>query len=145
MDSSNAFGPGYLLTKIGQVITLRFSAALEPLGIRPKHFGLMAAVASMPASTQQDLGRALGLVPSAIVEMIDDLQTLGALRRAERPNDRRSHLIELTPSGQELLAKAAEAGREVDESVLAPLSPAKREALASSVAIIGAELGIAGS
>ena len=39
--------------------------------------------------SQQELGKALGLVPSAIVTSLDELKALHAIVRVEDPNDRR--------------------------------------------------------
>ena len=142
MEPSTLFPVGYLLTKIGQVITVRFTVALAPLGIRPKHYGLLAAVATMPPSSQQDLGRALGIVPSAIVEMIDDLETLGALSRTQSARDRRTHVVSITRDGEKLLDKAAALGRAVDAEVLASLPPAHSASLSLALNAIANDLGI---
>ena len=145
METSTQHSAGYLVTKIGQVTTARFADLLGPLGIRPKHFGLLAAIAALPPSTQQELGRALGLVASAIVEMVDDLEALAAVRRVPRPLDRRSYQIEITPSGSRLLQKALAAGDEVDRLLLNGLTKAEVDSFERSLAAIAARLGIMGA
>lgn len=145
METSTLHSAGYLLTKIGQVTTARFADLLAPLGIRPKHFGLLAAIATLPPSTQQELARALGLVASAIVEIIDDLEALAAVRRVPRPLDRRSYQIEITPAGSRLLEKALAAGDEVDRLLLDGLAPADADSFERSLVAIAARLGVPGA
>jgi len=129
MTSSNEFATGYLLTKLGQATTARFAERLNELGIRPKHFGILFAVDTMPAGPQADFADALGLVPSAIVTMVDDLERLGAVVRTVDPLSRRRRIVELTDRGRELLRDATRIGNEVDQELLAGLSAHERETL----------------
>ena len=48
-----ASAPGFLLSWNGQRIAHEFAAALEPLGLRPHHFGVLNLIAVAPGSTQQ--------------------------------------------------------------------------------------------
>jgi DNA-binding MarR family transcriptional regulator len=121
---------GFLLSKVGQLATDRFADKLRPLKLRPKHCGLLAAVANAPSASQQQLGRALELVPSAIVAMIDDLEDIGAVRRVADPDNRRKHAIVLTHHGRSLLDRATKLAEALDRELLAPLSAAERATLA---------------
>lgn len=123
MDASSGLPTGYLLTKLGQLTTAAFADRIEILGIRPKHYGLLVAIAMTPAGSQTDLGRAIGVVPSAIVSMLDDLETRGAVARVTDPLNRRRFVIELTESGKILLERARRMGDEVDAQLLKGLSP----------------------
>lgn len=121
---------GFLLSKVGQAATEAFAAKLEALKLRPKHVGLLAAVAMIPSATQQALGVALGQVPSAIVAVVDDLEDIGAIRRVGDPDDRRRYSIELTAHGRSLLDRATKLAEQLDGELLAPLSAAERATLA---------------
>lgn len=140
--STPLFTAGFLLSKIGKVITERFAERIAPLGLRPKHCGLLATVKGLPPMSQQELGKALGLVPSAIVTSLDELKALHAIVRVEDPNDRRRYTIELTPQGETLLRKATESAVEIDREVMATLSKAERTALVRSLQRIAATLGV---
>ncbi|BDZ41761.1 hypothetical protein GCM10025865_10600 [Paraoerskovia sediminicola] len=120
---------GYLVTKVGRATTSRFTEALADLDIRPKHYGLLAAVAQGPADDQQAIGRALNVVPSAVVAMIDDLEALGAVERHPSAADRRRTEVSITDDGRALLAAATERGRAVDDEILAALDAGERAAL----------------
>jgi hypothetical protein len=89
-DPSNT--AGFLLSKIGKAATERFAEKIAPLGLRPKHCGVLA----LSPLSQQELARILDLVPSAIVTIVDELKALNAVERVEDPSDRRRYTIELT-------------------------------------------------
>ena len=129
---------GYLLSKLGGASTERFSSALESLGLRPKHCGLLAAVQAWPMASQQMLGRALGLVPSAIVAMMDDLEAMDAIQRVPANEDRRRYGIVLTAQGQSLLKRATTLARRLDDALLDPLSEQERRQLNDSLGKLAA-------
>ena len=143
---SNASGPvstaGFLLSKIGKEATERFAIKITPLSMRPKHCGLLNAVAAFPPMSQQELGRALHLVPSAIVTIIDDLIALHALRRVADPNDRRRYTIEITRQGHSLLTKVTKLAQEVDAELVVDLSETERDALYRALGKIAAVLNL---
>jgi DNA-binding MarR family transcriptional regulator len=120
---------GYMLSKLGQATIEQFAQRLRPLGIRPKHCGLLAAIRHMPMTSQLALGQALNVVPSAIVTMIDDLEALGAINRVADETDRRRYAIELTEKGAAMLQQATAIAQQVDESILAPLGKSERDTL----------------
>ena len=120
---------GYMLSKLGQAATEEFAERLRPLRLRPRHCGLLAAIRSMPMTSQLALGQALNVVPSAIVPMIDDLESLDAISRVPDEADRRRHAIQLTPKGAALLQQATAIALKVDDAMLASLEKDERDML----------------
>ncbi|WP_266256728.1 MULTISPECIES: MarR family winged helix-turn-helix transcriptional regulator [Paraburkholderia] len=120
---------GYMLSKLGQAVTEQFAQRLRSIGIRPKHCGLLAAIRSMPMTSQLALGQALNLVPSAIVTMIDDLEALGAINRIADETDRRRYAIELTEKGATMLQQATALAQQVDDAILDSLGKNERDVL----------------
>jgi len=112
---------GFLLSKAGRTQAVRFAEALEPLRLRPKHFALLNFVDRGAGSSQQELGERLGLDPSGLVAVIDDLENAGLLERRRHPSDRRRHAIHLTPNGRRKLARAREVAMEREAELLEPL------------------------
>ena len=140
--STDAPPSGYLLTKIAQESAARFAERIAALDIRPKHYGLLTVVAANPSASQQQLGRLLGLVPSAIVTMIDDLEARSAVVRDHDPTNRRQFAINITPTGRALLAEATALGAQVDDEVLGGLSDSARSALHMSLVSIARRLDL---
>src|SRR6185295_366644 len=113
---------GYLLFRLGRTQSSLFVDALEPLGMRPKHFALLNLADLSEGSSQQELGRLLGLDSSGLVSVIDDLESQGLA-------DRRRYAIHLTRAGRTRLSRAREAVKLRGEELLAPLSEDERETL----------------
>jgi DNA-binding MarR family transcriptional regulator len=120
---------GYLLFRLGRTQSGLFVEALEPLGLRPKHFALMNLADLSEGSSQQELGRKLGLDSSGLVSVIDDLESQGLVERRRDTADRRRYAIHLTKAGKTKLSRAREAVKLRAEDLLAPLSGKERETL----------------
>jgi len=120
---------GYLLFRLGRTQSSLFVDALEPLGMRPKHFALLNLADLSEGSSQQELGRQLGLDSSGLVSVIDDLEAQGLVERRRDTADRRRYAIHLTRAGRTKLSRAREAVKLRGEELLAPLSADERETL----------------
>jgi DNA-binding MarR family transcriptional regulator len=120
---------GFLLSWNGQRIAARFAAALEPLGLRPPHFGVMRLLDAAPGATQNELVQRSMIDPSTMVKVIDELEAAGLAERRVDPQDRRRRTVHLTANGRRTLKRAAQiAGKTADEA-LAPLDAGERETL----------------
>jgi MarR family transcriptional regulator, lower aerobic nicotinate degradation pathway regulator len=67
--------------------------------------------------------------PSNLVRLLDELEAAGLLVRGQDPRDRRRYLLELTPAGTRLLARARAAVESAERDLLAPLSRTERREL----------------
>jgi MarR family transcriptional regulator, lower aerobic nicotinate degradation pathway regulator len=124
-----ASAPGFLLSWNGRRTAHEFARALEPLGLRPPHFGVMTLISAEPGLTQQDLaGRSL-IDPSSMVAVVDELEELGYAERQIHPGDRRKHAIHLTPDGRRVLERARTVAINLAKDILAPLDAAEVETL----------------
>ncbi|HEV3229911.1 MAG TPA: MarR family winged helix-turn-helix transcriptional regulator [Solirubrobacteraceae bacterium] len=121
--------PGYLMSRLGQGSARRFAMALEPLGIHPKHFGVMSIVAAQPGITQNALRERTGIDPSSMVAVIDELQALGLAERRPHPLDRRARTIYLTAAGEKALERGRQLGAELQREYFAPLTAEEQRTL----------------
>ncbi|PJN29930.1 MarR family winged helix-turn-helix transcriptional regulator [Kitasatospora sp. CB02891] len=122
---------------LGALASDRFAGRVEALGIKPKHAALLAALDDGSAASQQELATRLGVVPSLIVALADQLQELGAVERVRDPEDRRRQMLTLTAEGRRLLARCAEAAEAADADLTGGLTPAQRTALARHLRTLG--------
>jgi DNA-binding MarR family transcriptional regulator len=122
----------FLLGKLGQMATARFADHLAPLGLRPRHCGVLELLGRGPM-TQLDLARNLTVTPSVVVDMLDELEALNAVRRVRDTTDRRRQLVELTPNGRALIRRAARLAHQTDVELLHPLDPTQTEALRNAL------------
>lgn len=133
----------FLIGKLGQFATQRFAEEIAPLGLRPRHCGLLAMLVG-ENSAQLNIATALKVSNSVVVNMLDELEELGAVRRV-REVDRRRHRIELTEHGRALAAKAARIANDLDEELLAPLTRPQIVALRKSLGSLASGHGVPGA
>src|SRR5919108_4229181 len=112
-----ASAPGFLLSWNGQRIAQKFASALEPLGLRPHHFGVMTLIESHPGSAQRELVTRSLIDPSSMVAVIDELEQMGLAERRRHAEDRRKHAVHLTARGRRTLQRAREVAEEMAQRV----------------------------
>lgn len=131
----------FLLTKLGQVAAERFAARLAPLGLRPRHCAVLELLTDRP-SGQLALARTIGVTPSVIVDMLDELEALDAVRRVRDSADRRRQLVEITDEGRGLHRSALQAAERVDAELLGGLDPARRGDLRTALTEVALAHGL---
>jgi DNA-binding MarR family transcriptional regulator len=120
---------GFLLSWNGQRMAHEFAAALEPLDLRPPHFGVMSLIAADPGAAQQELVERSMIDPSSMVRVIDELESMGLAERRVDPADRRRRAVHLSQRGKRKLERAREVAVSTVEEVLAPLDEDERQKL----------------
>jgi DNA-binding MarR family transcriptional regulator len=95
----------------------------------------MLVIASTPSCRVQDIARAVAITVGGASQAVDRLQAAGRCVRHPNPDDRRSSILELTPTGRELLATAgAIFDQELANYLGAPLSKNALGQLATALA-----------
>src|SRR5829696_5149718 len=120
---------GQLFFRLWRVTHTRFAEALEPLGLTTALFALLNVLGTRQGAIQQELGAAMGIDPSTMVSLIDQLEAAGLARRRPRPTDRRAREVVITPKGRRALERARELAMQVEAEVLGGLSGAERRQL----------------
>jgi len=120
---------GQLFFRLWRVTHTRFTEALEPLGLTTALFALLNVLGTREGAIQQELGAAMGIDPSTMVSLIDQLEAAGLARRRPRPTDRRAREVVITPKGRRALERARELAMQVEVEVLGGLSGAERRQL----------------
>jgi DNA-binding MarR family transcriptional regulator len=124
-------GAAFLLAQLGAHGAQRFAERIRGLGISPPHAGILRMIACMPECSQQSLADRMGVVPSRIVVLIDELAAKGLVERRRSEKDRRNYELALTREGSSLLERLAEVAAEHEADLCAALSPNERAKLAS--------------
>ena len=97
--------------------------------LTPALFALLNYVGDRKAAIQLEIGSAMGIDPSTMVSLVDELERAGLAKRRPRPEDRRAREVLITPKGRRTLQHARELAKQVEDRVLAALSPADRRQL----------------
>ena len=116
-----ASAPGFLLSWNGQRIARKFAEALEPLGLRPQHFGVLTLIDTSPGSAQRELVERSMIDASTMVAVIDDLEARGLAERRADPKDRRRRAVHLTAQGRRTLELARKVAFETAGQIFSPL------------------------
>jgi MarR family transcriptional regulator, lower aerobic nicotinate degradation pathway regulator len=104
-------------------------STLAALDMRPRHLLTLTVLRDLGGSTQQALATHLSIDRTNLVGLLNELESEGLIERRRSPEDRRRHIVEVTPAGREALAKAEFALAAVEDEVLAALDTEQREAL----------------
>lgn len=112
----------FLLAQLGSHAASQFAHRLGELRLAPPHAGILNILDRNPGITQQALSSMLGMVPSGLVALLDDLESRGLLERRRNQEDRRRHAVYLSESGRAAMRQIAEVSRKHQRSLLAALS-----------------------
>jgi DNA-binding MarR family transcriptional regulator len=121
--------PTLLMIKLGRITMHRFTEALEPFGLRPRHVAALIELRDQGELTQQALCGHLHLDPTNLVAILNDLEQRGYATRRRDPADRRRHIVEVSKKGIAVIDRVSAAMDRVEEDLLAGLEPAERERL----------------
>ncbi|HMS13583.1 MAG TPA: MarR family transcriptional regulator [Microthrixaceae bacterium] len=120
---------GYLTIRLAGLAKESFERAIEPLGLRPALYDVLAVVAELGPESQRDLAAVLGIDPARVVALVDELESSGLAERRVDPDDRRRRVVAPTRRGRDVHGRALRAARLVEADLLDALTPAERTVL----------------
>jgi DNA-binding MarR family transcriptional regulator len=118
--------PTLLMIKLGRITAHRFTEALEPYGIRPRHVAALIELRDRGELSQQSLCGQLHLDPTNLVAILNELEQRGYATRRRDPEDRRRHLVEVSKKGIAVIEKVSKVMDGVEADLLEGLEPAER-------------------
>ena len=124
-------GAAFLLSQLGAHASETFGRRIAALGLSRPHAGILRFIANNPAVNQLGLAKRLGVLPSRMVILIDELTAKGIVERKRSAKDRRHSELVLTPKGERTLQKLRRIGVEHEAHLLAALNKKEREQLAA--------------
>jgi MarR family transcriptional regulator for hemolysin len=123
---------GWLLSQASYGLATEFGAALDPLGITPRSYCVLATAMSGEHS-QTELTHLVGMDKTTMVVTLDALGEAGLAERRPSASDRRARVIAVTRKGQQTVAKARELIEAVQADVLGALPAAERKRFVASL------------
>jgi len=113
---------GFLLSRASGLVVRATNAALAVEGLRVRQYSvLVLACDAAGGVSQRELADCLGLDPSQIVTLVDELTEAGLVERRPSPADRRTRLVGATPEGRRVRSRAARRAEAGVQRELAPL------------------------
>ncbi len=119
---------GYVLRQAQQRHTTLF-AELMIEGLTPTQWAALARLAECGAQSQNQLGRLTSMDAATIKGVVDRLNARGFTSARPDPDDSRRLIVELSPAGADVYARAAPIALEITSRTLAPLDEAERAQL----------------
>jgi DNA-binding MarR family transcriptional regulator len=135
-------GAAFLLAQLGAHASQRFADRVQELGLSPAEVGLLRMIAGQQGRSQQSVAVELGVVPSRVVVLIDNLSRKGLVERRTGSTDRRHHELFLTVEGEQVMVKMRSIARAHDDDLLTALDPEEREHLAGLLRRIADQQGL---
>jgi DNA-binding MarR family transcriptional regulator len=119
----------FLLKRLGFSAKDHSHGAFEGTGLSPFHYAVLALLEEDPRETQAAIADALGYDRSHVVRLLDELEERDLVARKRDPEDRRRHVVKMTPEGRKMLAKLRAIVARLEDHFLAPLDRDERAAL----------------
>ena len=119
----------FLLKRLGFAAKERALAAYEESGLHPYHHAVLLVLDEGSRETQGSIADALGYDRGQLVGLLDELEERELVERKRDPNDRRRHLVRLTPDGKKTVKRMRSLSRQLEDDFLAPLDDEERAAL----------------
>jgi DNA-binding MarR family transcriptional regulator len=96
-------------------------------GLRSYHYRLLAALVEWGPASQADLGRSTAIDRSDVTGALTGLEARGLIERAPDPDHKRRNIVRITNAGTKQLAILDKVIADVQDQLLAPLTPAQRK------------------
>jgi DNA-binding MarR family transcriptional regulator len=130
MSSPLADDLGFLLSRASGQVLKATNAALTEHGLRVRQYSVLAlACEAADGLSQRELATLLGLDPSQVVLLVDELASAGLVERQAAEADRRTRLVVPTPEGRRVREAAGKAADAAVETPLGLLGDAERDRL----------------
>lgn len=128
----------FLLSQVGALAASKFAERLATINLQPGDVGILRLIAASPGMSQQGLAGKLGVGPSRVVALIDDLEKKGLVARQRSLVDRRNHELGLTDAGRDVMAQMREIGAAHENDVVHALSADERRTLGTLLGKVAA-------
>lgn len=121
---------GYLAKQAQQTFHRSCEELLRPLGLSMSQYAVLRALADVPGAPAAELARRTFVTRQSLRDVLSGLRTAGLVDVAARPTAGRARPVTLTPAGRAALEQADRIVFEVDNRMIAGLSPADVDRLA---------------
>jgi DNA-binding MarR family transcriptional regulator len=132
----------FLLAQVGARAAMKFSERLASLGLSPAHAGTLRVIHTSSGINQQALSSVLGILPSRLVVLVDELEERGLVERRDTPGDRRVYALHLTRKGTEVYEQIGKVARAHDAAICSALTVEERKTLGALLGRIADQQGL---
>ncbi len=128
---------GYLIRRAHQRASAIFETVMRDFSVTPVQYAVMCKLHDLGATSQNQVGRLVGVDPATMFGVARRLAARGFVRTTADEADARLVLLALTDEGFRVIEAMKCRGPEVTTRTLNPLSPAEADELVRLIARLG--------
>jgi DNA-binding MarR family transcriptional regulator len=113
---------GPLLVHLARRMQTDADTELASFGLRARHVIALTLLRDLGEQNQSDLAATLGLDPTNVVALLNELESADLIERRRSPQDRRRHTVSLTGAGERRLKEVEQLLAGVEQRVLSSLT-----------------------
>ena len=113
---------GLHLTRVSRTVSRAFDDALAGAGGSLPVWLVLISLKSGQLASQRELAEAVGVQGATLTHHLNAMESAGLVTRRRDPANRRLHLVELTPDGDELFLRLRDAAMAFDQRLRAGFS-----------------------
>ena len=125
--------PGYLLKRAQAALHAAMAAALHEHGATLAQYAVLTALDEEPGLSNAELARRAFVTPQTMNQVLRELEQRHWVIRHAHPGHGRILQADLTHHGRQTLRACHQAADAIEEQMLAKLSPAGRQQLATAL------------
>jgi DNA-binding MarR family transcriptional regulator len=119
----------FLLSQVGIHASRRFAERIAAVDLNPPLFRVLNLVAAAEGRSQQAIAAAIGIPPSRMVALVDELEQRSLVERRPDPEDRRVRALFLTSKGKRCLTRGRKIAADHEAELTAGMSAVDRKRL----------------
>ena len=119
----------FLLGQLGTLVIRGLKERLAVHDLHPRHSAVLTALSTSDGMSSSALSGVLSMHRSALVALVDELESRGLLVRARSEGDRRVHDLQITDAGRAVVAEVRETSAMFERDFLKAHDPDEVEVL----------------
>src|ERR1700759_1332655 len=113
---------GLHLNRVARTSSRSFDETLAEAGGSLPVWLVLISLKSRPRASQRELAEAVGIQGATLTHHLNAMESGGLVTRRRDPENRRLHMVELTPDGEALFLRLRDAAAAFDRQLRAGLS-----------------------
>ena len=127
---------GFLLQTAAISVISTLEKNLAPLNLKIPHYVVLNTLSESEQPSQIEIGNKVHFDRTKMVNIVDELEERGLVKREANPADRRANVLRLTEAGRAALGAARKTELAVEDQFLAALTPQQRRQLQQTLTMI---------
>lgn len=120
---------GYLLKRLQAGLRNAMDGVLMERGLTTPQYAALSALEREPGISNAELARRSFVTPQTMIRIVDNLESMGLIRRASHPTHGKVLMTTLTKSGAKLVASCHQEVAKVEARLLSDLRVGERNTL----------------